>query len=117
MPEGRALLGYQLRYRARPQSRDGDRTDPSSGTTGMAVSSAQTVSIGPDVTDYYLKGLEPSSHYYISLAGRTASGQGVAAQIEVITKDYRKLSDPVKAKILLLLLVAKLVFEFTGCGI
>ncbi|TPP66495.1 putative cell adhesion molecule [Fasciola gigantica] len=88
MPEGRALLGYQLRYRARPQTQGGTERDTGSGSAGSIAGSTQTISIGPEVTDYYLKGLEPSTHYYVSLAGRTANGKGVAAQIEVITKDY-----------------------------
>ncbi|KAF8572044.1 hypothetical protein P879_02932 [Paragonimus westermani] len=81
VPAGAELLGYQLRYRAAS-------SDKSTVMHSDTTKATQTVAIGPDMTEYFLKGLEPSTLYYLNLAGRTATGLGVGAQIEVTTKDY-----------------------------
>ncbi|CAH8868281.1 unnamed protein product, partial [Trichobilharzia szidati] len=94
MPNDQKLLGYKLRFR--PASTN-SLTKPLDYTQQQQQQNVQqstkalvteTRDIDADATQYLMTDLEPSTRYYLSLAGQTVHGYGVAAQIEVQTNDY-----------------------------
>ncbi|CAH8656300.1 unnamed protein product [Schistosoma haematobium] len=101
MSNDRKLLGYRLRFRpatTTPTVVDqiSDIKSPLSSTSNEEEITKQkqksfiteTRDIDATATQYLLTDLEPSTRYYLSLAGKSIHGYGVAAQIEVQTNDY-----------------------------
>ncbi|CAH8592122.1 unnamed protein product [Schistosoma turkestanicum] len=100
MPNDRKLLGYKLKFRpATMISSNVDQINQiksSSSAPNEAEIAKQkqnsiiteTRDIDAADTQYLLTNLEPSTRYYLSLAGKSMHGYGVAAQIEVQTNDY-----------------------------
>ncbi|CAH8654020.1 unnamed protein product [Schistosoma rodhaini] len=101
MSSDRKLLGYKLKFR--PATTSSSAVDQISDVKSPLSSASdeeeikkqkqksfitETRDIDATATQYLLTDLEPSTRYYLSLAGKSIHGYGVAAQIEVQTNDY-----------------------------
>ncbi|CAH8664314.1 unnamed protein product [Schistosoma rodhaini] len=101
MSSDRKLLGYKLKFR--PATTTSSAVDQISDIKSPLSSASdeeeikkqkqksfitETRDIDATATQYLLTDLEPSTRYYLSLAGKSIHGYGVAAQIEVQTNDY-----------------------------
>ncbi|CAH8622116.1 unnamed protein product [Heterobilharzia americana] len=90
MPNDQKLLGYKLRFRpgsTRDLMKSQDYAQQGNQRSSKILVT-ETRDIAADAQQYLLTDLEPSTRYYLSLAGQTIHGYGVAAQIEVQTNDY-----------------------------
>ncbi|KAH8863591.1 Receptor-type tyrosine-protein phosphatase S [Schistosoma japonicum] len=96
MSDDRKLLGYKLKFRPGTTVNQISNIESSSSSHNEINEQKQksliteTRDIDATATQYLLTDLEPSTRYYLSLAGKSIHGYGVAAQIEVQTNDYRK---------------------------
>ncbi|XP_018653878.1 putative cell adhesion molecule [Schistosoma mansoni] len=105
MSSDRKLLGYKLKFR--PATTSSSAVDQISDVKSPLSSASdeeeikkqkqksfitETRDIDATATQYLLTDLEPSTRYYLSLAGKSIHGYGVAAQIEVQTNDYLLIS-------------------------